>query len=118
MWLKKAIEKRHVKYIQEAYSRTDKRFMLREGVKAFQSYVHPLAFHVVGYVSNTYNINGKTFVELKTKRGDTLTITAPKYTSVKSMEFQSVLCLDVLEHYDCVVDNSVHTRTCSKVIIL
>ncbi|MCF6340120.1 MAG: hypothetical protein L3J10_05120 [Sulfurimonas sp.] len=118
MWLKETIEKRYLKYLEEFYSRADKRFMLKNGVQTFHSYTNLNQYHLVGYVVKSYNVNGTTFFELRTASNDTLTITAPKYIDAESLEYQSVLCEGVIEHCTGIVDNSIFERTCSKVTLL
>ena len=118
MWLKETIEKRYLKYLEEFYSRAEKRFMLRDGVQTFHSYTNLEQYHLIGYVVKSYNVNGTTFFELRTAHSDTLTITAPKYTKAEDLEYQSVLCEGVVEHYTGIIDNSIFQRTCSNVIIL
>jgi hypothetical protein len=118
MWLKKTIEKKYLKYLEEFYSRADKRFMLKNGVQTFHSYINLNQYHLAGYVVKSYNVNGSTFFELRTANSDILTITAPKHTSAEDLEYQSVLCESVVEHYTGIIDNSIFQMTCSKVIIL
>lgn len=118
MWLKETIEKRYLKYLEEFYSRSDKRFMLKNGVQTFHSYTNLNQYHLVGYVEKSYNVNGTTFFELRTANNDTLTITAPKYTDAENLEYQSVLCEGVVEHCTGIVDNSIFERTCSKLTVL
>lgn len=83
MWLKEAIEKKHLQQLVKSYSRADKRFMLKNGVQTFPSYTNPTQYHVAGFVSNSYNKNGTTFIELKMSNSETLTITTPKHTNAK-----------------------------------
>ena len=118
MWLKEAIEKRYLKYLQEFYSRADRRFMLKNGVQTFPSYVNLNQYHLVGYVQKSYNVNGTTFFELRMPNNELLTLTAPKYTDAQSLEFQSVLCENVAEHCSYIIDNTVFERSCSRVVLL
>ena len=118
MWLKRIIEQRYLKYLQEFYTRADRRYMLKTGIQTFPSYTNLNQFHIVGYVVKSFNVNGSTFFELRTADNDTLTITAPKYTDAESLEYQSVLCEGVVEHCTGIVDNSIFERTCSKVTVL
>lgn len=118
MWLKQALEKRHLDNLQEQYSRADRRFMLRGGVQTFPSYTNPNNYHLIGYVEKAYNINGTTYLDVRTNNSDTLTITAPKYSKAESLEYTSVLCTEVVEHCNYILDNTIFERTCSKVIIL
>lgn len=118
MWLKEAIEKQYLKHLKEYYSAAHRRFMLKEGLQTHPSYTNPSHFHMAGYVEKSYNINGTTYLELKTSSNDILTITTPNFTSVQEMKFQSVLCEDVVEHENGIIDNSVFQRTCSRVVVL
>lgn len=118
MWLKEAIEKQYLSYLKEFYNRSDRRFMLREGLQTYPSYVNPSRFHMAGYVKKSYNENGTTYIELETSNGKTVTITAPMYTDYRTLEFESVLCEGVVEHINGIVDNTVFMRTCSSISIL
>lgn len=118
MWLKKALEKKHINNLKEYYSRSDRRFSLRDGVESHPSFTQTDTFHLAGYVSKAYNINGHTYMELTTTGDGVITITAPKFTKPESVEFLSILCKNVKEYRNNILDHSVHERSCSEVIVL
>ncbi|WP_428739685.1 hypothetical protein [Sulfurimonas sp.] len=117
MWLKKTIDKHYINFLQEHYARADRRFKLKENIKVFPCHSNPIQYHLAGYVAGAYNHNGTSFIELQTKN-ETLTIVAPKYIDPNDLEFQSVLCVGVIEYHNDILDNSVFMRTCSKVVVL
>lgn len=118
MWLKKHIEKHYIHFLQEFYSRADKRFSLRKEIKTVPSYLNKTQFHILGYVQKAYTINGSTYLELKSANCEVLVITAPPFTQAEELEFQAVLCTSVVEHHNDILDNTVCSRTCSSVMVL
>jgi len=117
MWLKEAIEKRHIDYLLRYYSRADKRFRLKQGIQSYPSYLNANRFHLAGYVKKSYSVNGTTYLELETSNSETVTITAPQYTNAKDLEFETVLCENIVEHFG-ILDNVVYQRDCSKITVL
>ena len=118
MWLKQAIEKQHLNYLQEFYSRADRRVMLRDGMQTYPSYTNPNNYHLVGYVQKAYSLNGKTFLEISNSKNEVFTITVYEDIRAESIEYASVLCRDIKEYSNHILDNTIFERTCSQVEIL
>lgn len=117
MWLKQTIDKHYINFLQEHYTRADRRFKLKQDIRIFPCHSNPMQIHIAGYVAGSYNHNGTTFIELQTQN-ETLSIVAPKCSDPNELEFQSVLCVGVIEHHNDILDNSVFMRTCSKMVVL